>query len=60
MVEEILRELVDLGHILFQIFFVQVLLHDPEVGLYPVPQNDMQQGCSVDRWYVRIMHCVPR
>ena len=33
MFEEILRELLDLSHILFQIFFVQVLLHDPVIGL---------------------------
>ena len=32
MFEETLRELLDLGHILFHIFLVKVLLHDPEIG----------------------------
>ena len=47
--EEILCEFLDLGYMLFQIFLVQVLLHDPLIGLHflsfgIVCRNDVVKG----------------
>ena len=39
MFEEILRELLGLSHVLFQIFFVQVLLHDPVLVCISCPSE---------------------